>query len=244
MAEEKQKRAARESKKDKKTVELRHAAQEPVHHAREKIFSNTHLVLLAVFVALVAVNQLMIFSVTGFAAGTGSSSVTYDDVIPKGIPAVYGNELGVSYDDISPDDPQFADQTIRKVSVYDNSISLSGDDLQRYISVASQISCEYCCGAEAIIFSNGEAACGCAHSAMMRGLAKYLVQNHPEMSDDAILEELGKWKTLFFPSLLSQKAQVLKEKGIEINYINLASNKYRGIEKGQTSGGGSMVGGC
>ncbi|KKK51713.1 hypothetical protein LCGC14_3112180, partial [marine sediment metagenome] len=30
--------------------------------------------------------------------------------------------------------------------------------------------------------------------------------------------------------------------GIELNYINLASNKHRGIEKGQASGG--MVGGC
>ena len=41
---------------------------------------------------------------------------------------------------------------------------------------------------------------------------------------------------------MTQKAGVLKQKGIEFNYINLASNKYRGIEKGAT--GGSMVGGC
>ncbi len=215
-----------------------------VHHAREKRFSNIHIVLISVFAALVAVNQLMIFNVTGFAVvGASSSKVTYDDVIPKGIPAVYGNELGVSYDDVSPNDAQLADQTINKIAVYDNSISLSGDGLQRYISVASQISCEYCCGAQSIIFNDGNAACGCAHSAAMRGLAKYLIQNHPDMSDDAVLEELGKWKTLFFPSILSQKAQVLKEKGIEINYINLASNKYRGIESGSASGG-SMVGGC
>lgn len=90
----------------------------------------------------------------------------------------------------------------------------------------------------------GDAACGCAHSYAMRGLAKYLIMNHgSEYSDDEILEELGKWKTLFFPSQMQQKADVLKEKGIEFNYINLASNKYRGIESGSGSSGG-MVGGC
>jgi len=36
---------------------------------------------------------------------------------------------------------------------------------------------------------------------------------------------------------------VLEAQGIELNYINLASNKYRGIEKGQQASGG-MVGGC
>jgi len=39
------------------------------------------------------------------------------------------------------------------------------------------------------------------------------------------------------------KAQVLESNGIDsTNYINLASNKYRGIEQGAVSGG--MVGGC
>ena len=77
----------------------------------------------------------------------------------------------------------------------------------------------------------------------MRGLAKYLIKNHPkEFSDDEILGELGKWKVLFFPDIHKTKAAVLKEQGIEINYINLASNKYRGIEKGSSAG--EMVGGC
>ncbi len=213
-----------------------------VYAARSKNISNVHIILLTVFIAMVAINQLLIFSVSGFAATT-TSKITYDDVIPKGVPAVYGSELGVSYDDVSPNDAQLADQTIRRLSVYDNGITLSGDDLQRYISIVSQISCEYCCGAQSIIFNDGKAACGCAHSAAMRGLAKYMIKNHPDATDDAVLEELGKWKTLFFPSALSQKAQILKEKGIEINYINLASNKYRGIESGSVSGG-SMVGGC
>ncbi len=166
------------------------------------------------------------------------------DILPKAIPQIYGSELGVSFDDVSASNPQKADATIKKLGVLDQQITLTGEDLQRYIKIASQISCEYCCGAKSIIFENGQAACGCAHSYAMRGLAKYLIKNHAsEYTDDQILEEMGKWKTLFFPGKLQAKAQVLKDKGIELNYINLASNKYRGIEAGAPSGG-QMVGGC
>ena len=80
----------------------------------------------------------------------------------------------------------------------------------------------------------------------MRGVSKYLIKYHPnEFTDDQILIELGKWKTLFFPGIMAQKAAALKSKGIELNYINLASNKYRGIEKGvEVGSSGAMVGGC
>ncbi len=177
----------------------------------------------------------------------GAQSQTYIagvDVLPKGMPRIYGAELGVKYDDVSASNPQFADATIGRLGVLDNKLSLTGDDLKRYISITSKISCEYCCGAESIIMSNGAPACGCSHSYAMRGIAKYLIKYHPkEFSDDEILEELGKWKTLFFPEKLSQKAGVLKSKGIELNYINLASNKYRDIEAG-AGNSGQMVGGC
>ncbi len=165
------------------------------------------------------------------------------DVIPKGIPDIYGKELGVSFDDVSAVNPQVADNTIRKLGLLDEKLSVDGKDKERYIAIASRISCEYCCGAESIILPDGKAACGCAHSYAMRGLAKYLIQNHAkEYTDDQILEELGKWKTLFFPSKITAKAKVLQSKSIELNYINLASNKYRNIEKGTSSTG--MVGGC
>ncbi|MEK6904398.1 MAG: hypothetical protein AABW87_02275 [Nanoarchaeota archaeon] len=180
---------------------------------------------------------------SGGAAAPVISGSAVQDVIPKGTPDVYGKELGVNYDDISPYNRQKADASIRKLGILDNTISLSGDDLSRYINVAGRISCEYCCGAESIIFSNGQAACGCAHSYAMRGLAKYLITSHgDEYSDDEILEELGKWKTLFFPEQMVTKAGIMMQKGIEMNYVNLASNKYRDIEKGASSGG--MVGGC
>ena len=153
------------------------------------------------------------------------------DILPKGVPAIYGEELGVSYDDISSANQKKADETIRKLGTLDQQITLSGNDLEKYIAVASQISCEYCCGVESIIFKDGKPACSCQHSFAMRGLAKYLIKNHGDRyTNDQVLEELGKWKTLFFPSPISKKAIVLKEKGIELNYINLASNKYRGIE--------------
>lgn len=168
------------------------------------------------------------------------------DMIPKGTPAVYGEELGVSYNDVTAATPQKADSTIKKLGALDEKIFLSDKDKQRYITIASEISCEYCCGAQSIINKNGDAACGCAHSYAMRGLAKHLIKNHSsKYTDDEILEELGKWKTLFFPAQLSQKAKILQDNGIELNYVNLASNKYRGIEQEAAADSGTgMVGGC
>jgi len=224
--------------------------------------STSNIILISFIVlisAIVFINQYQINSISknlvtgGIAGGTSStiSAISGIDVIPKGVPNIYGKELTISFDDISANNPSKADQTISRLGAYDNQIQLSGEFLQRYIKIAGAISCEYCCGAESIIFTKstgnykaGDAACGCAHSYAMRGLAKYLLKNHAgEYTDDQILEELGKWKTLFFPGVMTQKAGVLKEKGIELNYINLASNKYRGIEQGSSSGG-SMVGGC
>jgi hypothetical protein len=177
-----------------------------------------------------------------------SSSGTISDVIPTGVPEIYGEELGVSFDDVSPNDRYKADATIAKLANLDKTITLTGKDKERYINILYKlengISCEYCCGARAAIFENGEPACGCAHSYAMRGLAKYLITKHgDEYTDEEILEEVGKWKTLFFPGQMTQKAKILESKGIEVNYINLASNKYRGIERG-TGGSGGMVGGC
>ncbi len=178
--------------------------------------------------------------ISGNAVGSQGIALS---VLPKGTPAVYGTELGVKYDDVSAANPQKADATIRKLGSLDTSIQLNGEKLERYKKIGLAISCEYCCGAEAIIFPDGQAACGCAHSYAMRGLAKYLLQEHPDMSDEQILEEMAKWKVLFFPEVHQQKAAVLQSKGIEMSYINLASNKYRGIEQG-ASAGGAMVGGC
>ena len=211
---------------------------------------NISIYLIVAVVVLTVFNQFQILTLNNYLESgleitgltTGVKSVNALDVIPKGVPNVYGKELGIKYNDVNVNDLQKAESTISKLSLFDNNINLEGELLQRYIGITNSISCEYCCGAQAITFSNGQAACGCAHSYAMRGLAKYLLTKHPEMKDEEILNELGKWKTLFFPDSINAKASILKEKGVELNYVNLASNKYRGIEQGNIQG--NMVGGC
>jgi hypothetical protein len=61
--------------------------------------------------------------------------------------------------------------------------------------------------------SKGIRACGCAHSYAMRGLIKYLVINHSdEYTEDEILAEVNRWKTLFFPKQSIQKV-IMSGKG-------------------------------
>ncbi len=203
-----------------------------------KLLRNFGYALIGIVAALMIFNQYMLFNISGGFSGSGTGysgiavSGSYENVLPTGVPEIYGAELQVKYDDVTVNDAAGSNAAIAKMSVYDTGITLSGEKLQRYIAVTTQISCEYCCGADAITFSNGAAACACEHSGAMRGLAKYLIDRHAdEFTNDQILEELGKWKTLFFPGIMQNKANVLKQKGIEFNYINLASNKYRGIEK-------------
>jgi hypothetical protein len=209
------------------------------------------LVIIGILFAVIAYNMIRMTNIVS-ASQSGTSvegnsilqTVSASEILPTGVPETYGKELNIKYDDVSVTTPQKADATIGVMSNLDRTITLEGADLQRYIAITSRISCEYCCGAKSIIFSDGKPACGCAHSYAMRGLAKYLITNHgDEYTDDEILGELGKWKVLFFPGIHETKAEVLKSQGIEINYINLASNEYRGIEKGASSSGG-MVGGC
>ncbi len=225
-------------------------AEQEVHKSKTDVEFVAQVVIIAVLAMLLVFNVGKLSTAQGATStasetvNVGAASVPASAIIPTGIPKVYGTELSVRYDDISASNPKKADQTIGVLGNLDRSITLTGADLQRYIKVGSLISCEYCCGAQSIIFSDGKPACGCAHSYAMRGLAKYMIQKHgTEVTDDQILEELGKWKVLFFPGIHATKAAALKSKGIELNYINLASNKYRGIEKGAQSGG-AMVGGC
>jgi hypothetical protein len=217
---------------------------------KKETFETINIILLVVLTIFVISNSIQLNAIKIVGSPISTSVASVSAVIPTGVPKIYGSELKVSFDDITPQNPQLADATIAKLANLDQTLTLDGSNLQRYIKIGGLISCEYCCGAASIIFTKdtgqykaGDAACGCAHSYAMRGVAKYLIKNHPtEFTDDQILEELGKWKVLFFPDIHVQKAAVLKEKGIEMNYINLASNKYRGIEQGASSG--AMIGGC
>ena len=214
-------------------------------------------VIIIVLAGLLIFNGVKIYgangNITGNAIATGIGTVSALSVLPEGTPEIYGSELGVSFNDVSASNPQLADATMAKLTKYED-MQLNKEQMERYVKIGSSIACEYCCGAKTLVFSNGERACGCAHSYAMRGLAKYLLTKHPEMSDIEILNELGKWKVLFFPGVHEKKAEVLKANGIDytnktVGYVYLASNIYRGAENQATasaagSGGSQMVGGC
>lgn len=134
---------------------------------------------------------------------------------PSGIPDVYGQELNISFDRVQ--------DAINKVRVFGptygkegKKIILTGADLKRYTSIGSQISCQYCCKAKTLVRKDGNAACGCAHSIMMRGLAAYLLKSPPELSDEQILKELNTWKIAYFPKqTLTAKLQKMEKAGEE-----------------------------
>ncbi len=155
--------------------------------------------------------------------GTGTAAQAEDptamlmkEIIPRGVPEGYGNELSVSFE-----------EPVAGLSVLanlDRSIqfsAMSPEEQIRYTDVGTSISCEYCCGAESITFEDGRAACGCEHSYAMRGLAKYLITEHPELSNDEVLQELTNWKTLFFPKQTIQKAIQLQAENQGITVTNL-----------------------
>ncbi len=133
--------------------------------------------------------------------------------IPTGVPEVYGQELDISFDAVQ--------DAINKVRVFGptygeegKKILLTGADLERYINIGSLTVCQYCCGVKTLVKEDGTAACGCAHSIMMRGLAAYLIQNHPELSDEQILNELNTWKITYFPKqTLSEKLSEMEKAG-------------------------------
>lgn len=130
---------------------------------------------------------------------------------PTGVPEIYGEELGISFDKVQ--------DAVNKVRVFGptygevgKKIVLTGVDLERYKDIGESIACEYCCGAKTLTRADGSAACGCAHSIMMRGLSAYLIQNYPDLSDEYILNELEKWKVTYFPKQTLMKKLALLEK--------------------------------
>lgn len=138
------------------------------------------------------------------------------EAIPSGIPKVYGKELAVSFDQVQ--------ESMNKMRVFGptygeegKKIVLGGNGLSRYIKIGEQTSCEFCCGAKTLVKEDGEAACGCAHSIVMRGLTAYLIKNHSDkFSDDEILAEINEWKKVFFPKqTLAARFNELKEAGDE-----------------------------
>lgn len=138
------------------------------------------------------------------------------EIIPSGVPNVYGEKLGVNFDKVQ--------ESMDKMRVFGptygtdkEKVTLEGNELERYIKIGKQTACQYCCGVDALVEDDGSAACGCAHSIVMRGLTAYLIKNHSDQfSDDQILTEINEWKKVFFPKqTLSAKFEELKKAGDE-----------------------------
>ena len=172
--------------------------------------------------------------------------------LAPGTPDIYGNELGVSFSQV--------EQSMNIMKEFDptygsKKIKLNGDLLKRYVAVGSKISCEFCCEATGIVRSDGEAACGCAHSQAMRGLAAYLLQNHAsEYTDDQILRELARWKGSYFPSAMVAKISEQLGTGqytpdVAALLLDLKIPKYSGVSNNAPQPNDSknlpgQVGGC
>lgn len=155
-------------------------------------------------------------------AGTELLAAVEQKVVPRGVPAAYGSELGVSYDTPVA--------SMQKLAALDDGKGMADPAMNaRYVKLGSMIACEYCCGAQTLVDGSGNAACGCAHSYAMRGLLKYLIQKHSSMTDDQMLTEMGNWKILFFPQPMLSKALQFESAGKDLNIVDLTSNKYHGF---------------
>lgn len=215
------------------------------------------LVLVAIAAVLLLLNQWQIMALSDLTGGSGSSKGTklsvklsgdvvqdaIKAVVPTGTP-LYGAEIGVSFDD-----PVNSLNTLARLDTQLPTKSLTEAEKARFISIGTRISCEFCCGAAAVIFADGRDACGCAHAASFRGLSKYLVRNHPdEWTDDEILLELTKWKALYYPRNMVEKAVAALENGLELTPAVLNDRDLlKKVKAGDTTSIGelpSMVGGC
>lgn len=179
-----------------------------------------YTLLIAAFV-VVAYNQLMLSNISGkmtaqktTEAQAGQPEIKYssfalqqaiDNVIPRGVPEDYGAILGVDYEK--------PEEALNIMSALDGDLyedgkikfsDLSVNAQQRYIKMGMSVACEFCCGATTLIQRNGQPACGCAHSAAMRGLMKYLL-NNTEMTDEQIMDEVLKVKSISFPQQMVQR---------------------------------------
>lgn len=134
-------------------------------------------------------------------------------ITPKGTPE-YGKVAGVSYDKV--------EESLDTLVDYDKNISLTGADKERFvkIGISPDTACEHCCGIgeEGFATEEGKIACGCAHNIAFSGLTKWLVANS-DYSDEQIIDEIGKWKILFFPEPAARKEA--EKQGISPESIGL-----------------------
>ena len=96
----------------------------------------------AQFAIIIVLAGILIYSYSGNQSGTGNSvgsgsigTVSASEIIPTGIPPIYGEELEIKYDYVSASNPTVADKTISFLGNIDVSEELEGAQLDRYIDL-------------------------------------------------------------------------------------------------------------
>lgn len=252
-----------------------HKPHKPTHH-KSSNDSDTPgseklaILLIAIVGLVILFNQFQITQVNGLlvsggsigggghlsgpSAGKGTTIEVADtgdvvnDVIaallPTGLPEQYGTELGVSFDD-----PVNSLSTLAKLDRAIPTSSLTPEEMERYVAVTTQISCEFCCSAPSVADSQGRSLCGCSHAAAPRGLTKYIIKNHPdEWTNDEILWDLTRWKSMWYPRNMVEKGVALVSNGMELEASALNDRQLLSkLSTGNVGDIGSlptMVGGC
>lgn len=170
--------------------------------------NSLHKMMLASGMSMNAAQVQSSAQVQGASAGPTAREAAAQ-ILPRGIPALYGEELGVSFDSAAA-----AIAVLAPLEQDTREVKLAGANLERYIAIGAQAACEFCCGAQTMVFPNGAKACGCEHSAAMRGTAAYLLENYGDkMSDGEILTEVNKWKAAFFPGPTVEKYMAANGQG-------------------------------
>ncbi|TSC84232.1 MAG: hypothetical protein G01um101413_527 [Parcubacteria group bacterium Gr01-1014_13] len=216
----------------------------------QTVLANTKKIIGVNHGVLSSIGSIKLFSNTKLTGNLSEDATKIS--FKQGIPEKYGPELNVNFDQVQG--------AIDILKQYDpgygrQKISLAGEEKQRYINVGRKISCEYCCGVDGIVFANGEAACGCAHSQAMRGLAAYLIKNHgPEYTDDQILRELAAWKGRYFPKQMVQKTMDQIQSGkytpdiaallLDVKLPKYGANDIKSPAPSDLENAPGMVGGC
>lgn len=163
-------------------------------------------------------------------------------LIPTGTPE-WGPELDVTYDD-----PVNSLNTLASLHRQIPTNTLTAGEKQRYVDINTKISCEFCCSAPAVVDHNGRDLCGCSHALSFMGLSKYLIKTHPDYTDEQILLELTKWKSLYYPRNMVEKAAALLSNDMELTASSLNDAQLlTKLSSGDTSSIGAlpqMVGGC
>lgn len=118
-----------------------------------------------------------------------------NSLVPTGMP-FYGQEAGVTFDD-----PISAQKVWGN---YERSIQLNEEQQQRWAKIVGSFTCDYCCGSpqRPTIITH----CGCSHARAWRGMTKWLISKYGDKySDQQILGELSRWKTLWYPGPTVQR---------------------------------------